>query len=159
MPFGFIGPVVSTVIYGIMMVNLGVRYFALSCIITAVCLLFYFLYSRNHALSSEELKTIRDAEAYTLEEDHPTDEERAGMDREVQGLAGDDRSIVSYYNRRICPFHSCCKCVLNKRGVQQNRLNKKSPCSCIAYHISLTQGLFLLALNCKKDRAPVSQLY
>ncbi|MDF3003393.1 MAG: basic amino acid/polyamine antiporter, family [Bacillota bacterium] len=84
MPFGIFGAVISIVIYAIMMLNLGARYFALSCIITAVCLLFYYFYSRKHSLSGEELRSIRDAEAGELEEDRPSEKERAGMDREFK---------------------------------------------------------------------------
>ncbi len=84
MKLGIAGAVISVIIYTIMMVNLGMRYFIMSCSITAVCLAFYYLYSRKHSLSGEEMRAIRDLEACSLEEDIPSAEEKTKMDREYR---------------------------------------------------------------------------
>lgn len=84
MPFHTIGVVISIASYLLMMWSIGLYHFLLSFIITAVCLLFYFFYSRNRAISSEKLIAIRNAEAATLAEDIPTPVEKAKMDREYK---------------------------------------------------------------------------
>lgn len=79
---GMVGAVVSIIVYIFMGWAVGLENFLWSCIITAACLLVYFVYSRRHALDDEELKAQRAMEDKKLAEDQPTEDDMRTLNRQ-----------------------------------------------------------------------------
>lgn len=83
-PFAAFSTVSSVIIYALMMWSCGWLHVGISFAVTACSLIFFYIFARNRRVSAEEIVEIQTKEAAMLEEDVPTPEEKAKMDKEFK---------------------------------------------------------------------------
>ena len=82
------GVIFSLITYITMFCFCGFREALCSCGVAAVCLLYYFIWGKNHMTSDEETKAEIDAANALLEGDVPSAEEKAKMDKTYHAWLG-----------------------------------------------------------------------
>lgn len=84
MPGASFGVIISVATYCLMLWSTGWYNIALSFIITAVALFYYYFWGRTHSESDEDLKAIMEKEQALLDEDIPSQEEKQNMDKQYK---------------------------------------------------------------------------